>query len=204
MNQPADDVRIQQLFELTRDVQGWLVPDTARLLYRLTRHQGPFEHVVELGSWRGLSAIWLAAGLKDRGIGKLFAVDTWGGSFNEALHQQLLVGYSQHQLYHEFLANIARCGVSEVVEPMYMTTAEAAMAWSHGRSIGLLHIDASHEYEHVLQDFELWTPYVKANGLIIFDDVPSWAGPSRLITELPPWYRVVATPPNKWIVQKLG
>lgn len=196
--------RIAGLQASTASVQGWLDPVTAVALYRLARQAPRATDVVELGAWRGLSVIWLAAGVQDRGGGHVYAVDTWAGTATSQVHQEILANYGEDQLYEEFCTNLARCAVADCVTPLRMSTRDAALQWSRGCSIGVLHIDASHEYRHVREDFELWAPYVVANGLIVFDDVPSWAGPTRLVSELPAWYRVVATPPNKWIVQKLG
>lgn len=201
---PDERSRIAALQAGTAGVQGWLDPATAIALYRLARQSPRDADVVELGAWRGLSLIWLAAGVQDRGGGRVFAVDTWAGTASSPTHQQMLADYDNDQLFEEFRANLARCALAELVTSLRMSTRDAALAWPHGRSIGLLHIDAGHEYVHVREDFELWAPFVRPNGLIVFDDVPSWAGPTRLVSELPPWYRVVGTPPNKWIVQKLG
>lgn len=63
--------------------------------------------------------------------------------------------------------------------------------WPLDHHIGLLHIDASHEYADARKDFEFWSPFVMKGGFIVFDDVPLWPGPSRLITELPNWFQYV-------------
>ena len=205
MNQQSIDAqRVDALRVATASVQGWLDPTTAATLYQLVRRGPTHPHVVELGAWRGLSVIWLAAALKDRGHGHLTAVDTWAGTPSSDAHQQMLANYAANQLFDEYQANLVRCDVADVVTSMRMTTREAALNWPHGPSIAVLHIDAGHEYRSVREDFEMWAPFVAANGCIVFDDVPSWAGPTRLVSELPPWYRVIGTPPNKWIVQKLG
>lgn len=196
------DPRFLQLAELTGGIQGWLELDAARVLYLLARHRCPTDRAVELGSWKGRSTVWLAAGLLDRGRGRLIAVDTWAGSPNEPQHAELLGAGGPDALHREFLANMARCGVAAVVEDRRTTTRDAALAWRHGCSIGLLHIDAGHEYREVREDFELWSPLVVRGGYIVFDDVPSWTGPARVVSELPAGYQVAAFAPNKWIVQK--
>lgn len=201
---PAQAARIAALKQLSAGVQGWLSLElTAPLLYRLAFEANPAELVVELGSWKGLSTLWFAAGVADRGRGRVIAVDTWKGSADELMHSELLAGYGEDQLYREFLDNMARAGVANWIEPLRSTTRAAALAWRRGVSIGVLHIDAGHSYDDVRAEFELWSPLVVDGGFIVFDDVPSWLGPSRVVSELPPWYRVAAMPPNKWVVQKL-
>ncbi len=39
-----------------------------------------------------------------------------------------------------------------------------------GAGIDLLYIDAAHDYESVTADLAAWEPYMKPDGLMIFDD----------------------------------
>lgn len=196
--------RMETLARLTHEIQGWLYPRAGRLLYDIAAGPMPGEIAVELGAWKGKSAVWIAAAFADRGRGRLHAVDTWAGTETEPQHAELLAGYDEGALEREFRGHMERCGVGDRVEAIRATTRDAALAWKHGVSIGLLHVDAGHEYEHVREDFELWAPLVLPGGYIVFDDVPSWEGPSRVVGELPRWYVPVAHAPNKWVVQKLA
>lgn len=203
MNRPVDPQRLGELGQLASKIQGWLHPQAAGHLYELCLHHAPTGVAVELGSWRGLSTAFMAAGLRDAGRGTLYAVDTWQGTDNEPLHAQLLEGYAHDQLYNEFLGNMKHCAVDAQVVPLRTTTREAALAWTHGRCISVLHIDAGHDYTQVREDFELWSPLVVDGGLIVFDDVPTWEGPSRVVSELPAWYRAVGAVTNKITFRKL-
>ena len=184
-------------------IQGWLVPKAGETLYKLVRLHIPIPTVVELGAWKGLSTAWMASALRDRGEGRVYSVDTWKGSPNEELHRVLLSGYAEGQLLEEFKRNLGNIGLTEYVEPICANTVEAARAWPSSRKIGLLFIDASHEYEAVKKDFEAWSPHVGEGGFIVFDDVPGWPGPTRLVSELPAEYRFVYSSANNWICQKL-
>ena len=42
--------------------------------------------------------------------------------------------------------------------------------------IGLLHIDGNHDYRHVLDNTQVWAPFVRPGGWIIFDDYESDSG----------------------------
>ena len=196
--------RMESLAHATHEIQGWLYPRAGRMLYDIAVGPMPGEVAVELGAWKGRSAVWIAAALADRGRGRLYAVDTWAGTDTEPEHAALLQGYDEGALEREFRGHMSRCGVAERVEPVRATTRDAALAWRLGVSIGLLHIDAGHEYWNVREDFELWAPLVLPGGYIVFDDVPSWEGPSRVVGELPRWYVPVGHAPNKWVVQKLA
>lgn len=196
------DQRVEEIKTSVKNIQGWLSEDAGITLYELALKYSPNGVMVELGSWKGLSTVWLANGIKDRGNGKLYSVDTWKGTENEETHAEMLKDYEPDQLYNEFLNNIKTAGVSEYVEPLRMTTLQASRLWPIEKSIGLLMIDADHSYEGVKKDFEFWSPLVADGGLIVFDDVPTWPGPTKLITQLPHWYEQVGVSQGQWIVCK--
>jgi hypothetical protein len=52
-------------------------------------------------------------------------------------------------------------------------------------AIDVLHIDALHEYENVKEDFDLWSPKVRAGGCVMFHDTESFLGVNRFFGELP-------------------
>jgi predicted O-methyltransferase YrrM len=195
--------RLRDLGPLIDPIQGWLDPNAGGVLYQLARLRAPVPTVVELGSWKGRSTAWLGMGLLDRGEGRVVAVDTWAGTSNEPGHAAMLANYAQDQLFDEFRANMARLGLERRVEPWRMTTLEAARRWSMGDPIGVLHIDAAHDYDSVRQDFEFWSPFVAKGGFVVLDDVPTWPGPSQLVTELPRWFSHFGTSPNQWVVVRV-
>ena len=203
MNQEDLIARLSEIGPQIELIQGWLHQNAGTMLYQFACLHAPTPTVVELGSWKGRSTAWLGCAIRQRGEGRVHAIDTWQGTATETEHADLLKGYGPDQLYEEFLANMQSLGIGDVVEPWRMTTIEAARCWDRGASIGLLHIDASHEYAAVRADFEHWAPFVAPGGYIVFDDVPSWPGPTQLITELPRWYVYAATSPNQWYVRKL-
>jgi predicted O-methyltransferase YrrM len=194
--------RIHEIRQLTAAVQGWVSDESGLLLYFLVRERVPIPTVVELGSWKGRSTIWLASALRDRGEGKVFAVDTWRGTQNEWEHRQLLGGYAEHQLFEEFAQSLRRAGLEQWVEPIQSTSADATRSWPPDRRIGLLFVDADHGYEAVSEDFRCWSPFVVCGGYIVLDDVPGWPGPTRLALELPRTFRLVGASSNQIILRK--
>lgn len=194
--------RVQEIAISAKNVQGWLSENAGITLYELVLKFSPNGTIVELGAWKGLSTLWLANGVKDRGNGRLYSIDTWAGTENEAVHAEMLKDYDENQLYNEFLTNIKNAGVAEYVEPLRMTTIQASRIWSVENPIGVLLIDADHSYESVKKDFEFWSPLVADGGLIVFDDVPTWPGPTKLVTQLPHWFEQVGVSQGQWIVCK--
>jgi predicted O-methyltransferase YrrM len=192
-------IRINEIKRLIKPVQGWLSGQGVENLYRYAL-KAPVSNVVELGSWKGRSTSCLAYAIKDRNEGRVYAVDTWKGSSE---HKKILQSYAEDQLYNEFIKNMTKLNLLDYIEPIKMDSVKASRKWPLSRKIGLLYIDASHNYFSVKQDFELWSPFVTTGGYIIFDDVPSWPGPTKLVNELPKGYKQIDIKGNHAIYKKI-
>lgn len=117
---------------------------------------------IEVGSWLGCSTRFIANLLPE--TGKLYAVDTWLGSNEEAhLHDPRL-----SQLYHIFLSNVKHAGLEEKIIPIRMKSLEAAKALNI--KADFIYIDASHETADVYQDILAWNDHLTQNGVICGDD----------------------------------
>lgn len=104
--------------------------------------------IVEIGSWKGKSTVWLAKGSKDgKGI-KIYAIDPHKGSSE---HRKW---YGKVWTFEEFKENIKKARVDDVVVPIVKTSEETVRNWD--KLVELLFIDGAHEYELVKQDFLLW------------------------------------------------
>lgn len=189
------------IIPMAESIQGWLDPKTGAGLYALVR-SGSLSSIVELGAWKGKSTVWLASGVRDRGFGQVFSVDTWEGS-DELQHRELLRDYATDQLFQEFWSNMEERGLGPYVTPVRGDTWEVGSRW-RGEEIGFLFIDAAHDYEHVRRDFEIWSPHVARGGFIVFDDVKDdWPGPARVVSELPRWVVFQHMVGPAWIGQKV-
>lgn len=157
---------------LASDVEGWLSRVEGRVLYELAHNVDPDSCIVEIGSWKGRSTIWLAAGAK-AGLGaRVVAIDPHEGS---ALHSD---GESTE---HALRQNLDVAGVSDQVDVVVGTSEAAAERWS--RPIGLLWIDGDHAYESVRRDFLLWEGNVVDGGIVALHDTLFWDGPGRVVSE---------------------
>lgn len=176
MNLPplSPDVR-QELLALTAGVEGWLTVEEGELLYRLARACTGEGVIVEIGSFKGKSTIWLARGSLAGVRTRVVAIDPHTGS-TEHRHDGAPVW-----TYDEFLANLHRSGVEEVVRPVVATSAEAAAHFD--QPVELLFIDGDHRYEMVRQDFDLWFPKLMEGGYLLMHDTIRWAGPRRVARE---------------------
>jgi predicted O-methyltransferase YrrM len=170
----SSDVR-QELLALTASIEGWLTVEEGELLYQLARACNGEGVIVEIGSFKGKSTIWLAKGsLGGAGV-RVYAVDPHTGS---AEHRQ---GEQPVWTYDEFVTNLLRAGVESVVEPVVATSAEAAAHFD--QPVEMLFIDGDHRYEMVRQDFDLWFPKLVEGGCLLMHDTIRWAGPRRVARE---------------------
>ncbi|MGE3517648.1 MAG: class I SAM-dependent methyltransferase, partial [Vicinamibacterales bacterium] len=146
--------------------------------------------VVEVGSWKGRSAIMLA-GLLERHSpdGALVCVDTWLGGLEhlppELSERWSIRKYRQHgysRLYHQFLSNIVRAGVADRVVP-FPNTSSIAAQWMSRQGVrpDLVFIDGSHEYADVLNDLERYYALLLDGGVLFGDDYGSFQGVARAV-----------------------
>jgi predicted O-methyltransferase YrrM len=115
---------------------------------------------VEIGSAQGRSACFTALGLSENGSGKLYAIDP-----------HIRTQWNDGPLTDTFKIinrNLKAGGYAGVVEIIRTTSDEAARNWT--RKIDLLFIDGDHTYEGVKHDWELFSPFVRPFGLVIFHD----------------------------------
>jgi predicted O-methyltransferase YrrM len=132
--------------------------------------------LVEVGSWRGRSTSCMGSIIKNSNkTVKFYAVDTWEGSDEHKDHIEEL-SLQGKTLFDDFKNNIQLCEVSDYVIPLRLKSIEAAKQFEDN-SLDFVHIDASHDYESVLEDIIAWYPKVKQGGIISGDDyVPCWDG----------------------------
>jgi len=183
---PTPSYPFEAAWSFAGRTKGWLEPDEAELLYRLAGVVGNLGRVVELGSYCGRSSIMLAAGLAATSRGSLVCVDTFGGS---AEHQPGQKHFDPATLvdglvntYPAFVRNLDDAGLLDRVDVVRMRTLDAAARFS--APIGLLFVDAAHEYPAVCDDLQAWSPHVVAGGWIALHDAGQWSGPTRAAADL--------------------
>jgi hypothetical protein len=59
-----------------------------------------------------------------------------------------------------------------------------AAATEFSGSVGLLFVDADHDYEAIRADLRAWMPVVVQEGWVAFHDVGQWSGPTRAAADL--------------------
>jgi predicted O-methyltransferase YrrM len=139
------------------------------LLLELARRVPRGGVAVEIGSYLGASASFLALGLRRRGA-RLYCVDTWQ---NEAMTE------GPRDTFAEFIANVSP--FTEAIRPLRGRSKEVGADFTE--KVSLLFIDGDHSYEAVHDDWLTWLPHLAERALVAFHDC-GWAeGVQRVIRE---------------------
>lgn len=129
---------------------------------------------VELGTYSGSSFAAFCQAVEATGCGgRCYGIDLWEGDihmgrFDESLFDEVS-GYMEK--HHPGTAFLVRKDFNEAVH-MFAD-----------RSVDLLHIDGTHTFEAVSNDFNTWLPKMSARSVVLFHDINVTvenAGPAAL------------------------
>jgi predicted O-methyltransferase YrrM len=149
---------VEQVAIAASAIDGWLSEAQGRALYAAAAATTGRGAIVEIGSWKGRSTVWLAAGARAAGR-RIYAVDPHRGSHEDPAANT----------FAEFIENIRRAGVADAIEPLVMTSAEAA---SRVREpVELLFVDGDHTREGSERDADTWLPRLVTGGQLMMHDV---------------------------------
>lgn len=176
-----------------------LIPDEVGLaLAGLAAEVPPHRCIVEIGSYRGKSACYLASGAAVGLEAPVFCIDPWdtagnvGGRF----------GFDQRATREAFHAQVRRMKLSDRITAFRAFSRDLAARWT--RPVGLLYIDGSHLERDVRADWEAWRPHLSSPALVAFDDYRTVRNPGvervveKLRRELPHSVWTEGPPPLIW------
>jgi predicted O-methyltransferase YrrM len=187
-----------------RAVEGWLSDDQARVLWERARSVPPGGQIVEIGSYRGRSAIVMARAAA--GGASIVAIDPHAG--DDRGPQQIRGTADEGAADNAaFLANLERAGVTGAVRHVRRPSGDA-LGEVDG-AIDLLYVDGAHRLGPARDDIARWGSRVRPGGTLLIHDAFSsigvtlalastlfagrdyaYAGRKRSLAE----YRRVATP----------
>ncbi len=166
---------ISETKKLARKIHGWLTDKEGELLYNLAKKCTGKGVIVEIGSWKGKSTVWLGKGSKSGKGTTVYAIDPHMGETGQRTIQ------GKTRTLEEFKRNIKDFEVDDMIISIVKTSEKAAKDF--GKPVELIFVDGSHEYDHVRLDFDLWFPKVIDGGTMAFHDTTGNLGPKRVVKE---------------------
>lgn len=146
---------------------------------QMVNHFSTNSIFVEVGSWKGKSSSFMAVEIfnSNKDI-TFYCIDTWEGGQEHSSEQK---GKS---LFNTFLTNVQP--ISHMIKPMRMKSLQA-VDFFKDNSIDFCFIDASHDYQNVINDIKAWYPKIKKDGVIAGHDwSPFWPGVVQAVEEFFP------------------
>lgn len=156
-------------------LDGLITDEIGEALYWLARDVPADQGVVELGSYKGASTCYLAAGARDGHGPPVFAVDAWDPT--RPGRHNVAVG--------EFEAQLAAQRLDGFVTPIRALTTTAADLYA-GPPVGLLFVDADHTHLGVTADMGAWRIRLTSGATVVFDDYATRQNPgvTSAVTEM--------------------
>jgi hypothetical protein len=161
-------------------VEGWLSDGQARRLYERAAAVPPGGRIVEIGSYRGRSAIVMANGAGGAGV-ELVAIDPHAGNDRgpQEIHGSADEGEADNRA---FQANLSRAGVVDAVRHVRLPSQEAL--GSLEGPIDLLYVDGAHRVRPATDDIARWGARVRPGGSMLVHDSFSSIGVTLALLRL--------------------
>ncbi len=166
------------------DTQGW--NSHSPVFKEMIERTRP-KIIIEVGSWKGASAIHMGRLAKSLCLDtKIICVDTWLGSYEHWANNMLPIKNGHPQIYEQFLANVVKLEMQDVIIPFPSTSTIAArlLRYHYKIQADLIYIDASHDYNDVSDDIKNYKPLLSEKGLMFGDDFSqTWPDVQRAVLE---------------------
>ncbi len=128
--------------------------------FEIVRRLRP-QAIVELGSYSGSSLAAFCQAVEAVGLNtKCFGIDLWKGDIH--------MGKFDESVYRE-ISNYMSRRYPDICTLIRQEFNDAANLFND-KSIDLLHIDGTHTYEAVSNDYYTWLPKISDRGVILFHD----------------------------------
>jgi hypothetical protein len=172
------------------DLHGWISQSFDEVVKESVKHLEKQEHfvVVEVGTWKGLSATRMATILKEMGFTNfnIICIDTWlgapefwtWGALEAERGKSLKCVNGFPSVFYTFTKNVKALGLQDVIAPLPLSSTQAAEVLQYYKIIpSLIYIDASHEFLPVSADLSTYYPLLKEGCVMFGDDYsPYWKG----------------------------
>jgi len=180
------DPAFERALASVEHVEGWMTDAQAQRLWDRARELSPGARLVEIGSYRGRSAIVLAQAAPE-GV-PVVAIDPHAG--NDRGPQQIRGTADEGESDNRaFRANLERAGVAGRVRHVRLPSQDALGAVDG--EVDLLYVDGAHRYGPARDDLARWGARVRPGGTLLVHDSFSSVGVTlalaRLMFASPDW-----------------
>lgn len=176
---PGLQAALNEAWHAAKDVPGFLLENEARFLGMMAACAPRQGVILEIGSFKGKSAVMLGKLAEHYGFGPIVAIDPHNFHNAELAEHRAAPGATS---YDEFLRNIESAGVAPYIEVHRAFSSEVAKIWN--RPIRMLWIDGDHSYPGAKADFDGFMPHMVPGGFVAMHDaLHEFAGPIRVFVE---------------------
>jgi MMP 1-O-methyltransferase len=174
---PDIETVIDDAWQATKDVPGFLGENEARFLGLLAACIPAQGAIVEIGSFKGRSTVMLAKVASHYGLGPIISIDPHTHILSTGRDSD-----THPSTYDDFLTSLRGAGVEQHVEIHRAFSKKVSGAWN--RTIRFLWIDGDHSYEGAKEDFDGFIPFVSPMGVVaLHDALNNFPGPIRVFVE---------------------
>lgn len=159
-------------YQFTKDWFSWAPPVWEQLIPMLPETTG-YRTFLEIGSFEGRSAIWIAENMMRDGD-HLFCVDTWGGGEE---HTNGELSGAEERFRHNLNVAAQKLPDRRIFQAPGTSTSRLAAFIQKNLTFDFIYIDGSHTAPDVLTDACMAWPLLMQDGIMVFDDY-LW-GPPR-------------------------
>lgn len=155
-------------------IKGFLAQDEGEALHALALSVKGLGPCLELGSYCGLSTLYIASACAEVGT-SLYAVDHHRGSeehqLGEEYHDPDLYDASIEKMdsFKEFRRNIDAAQLNDTVVPIVCSSALARRDWA--TPLAMVFIDGGHSEAMALEDCLGWSKHIVSGGYLAVHDI---------------------------------
>lgn len=160
-------VDLDRLSNINESIQGMTTKESGKFLFSLCYMQELNGDVVEVGSWQGKSASYLARATKESKNGDFYAIDHFKG--NKGKEDLYSTGKENYSSKEAFTDNMEKIGLTKYVHLLDMKNTDASEKLQKNK-IRFLFIDGDHTRKGVEKDIELFFPMLTKGSIVVFDD----------------------------------
>ena len=166
-------------YKFTKDWFNWAPEVWQQLIPHLPERTETGRNFLEIGSFEGRSAVWIAENMMQEGD-TLTCIDTWEGG-EEHSEEDMDSVYRRFTHNMQLLQTKQPLGLSV---RMGTSTQELAHWWveepDQQQHFDFIYIDGSHVAKDVLTDACMAWPLLKPRGMMVFDDY-MWGNPRDIL-----------------------